>query len=37
MQLAYEALTQNLDKEKKAENELQLNFMCTRVEKSEPP
>lgn len=36
MQLPYEALTQNLDKEKR-HNELQLNFMCTRVEKSEPP
>lgn len=36
MQLPYEALTQNLGKEKR-HNELQLNFMCTRVEKSEPP
>lgn len=31
MQLPYEALTQNLGKEKR-HNELQLNFMCTRVE-----
>lgn len=31
MQLPYEALTQNLGKEKR-HSELQLNFMCTRVE-----